>query len=129
MKKTIQSRKDIEILVKNFYDKVINDEMIGFIFNDVAKVNWDAHLPVMFDFWENVLLQNNKYSGNPMPLHVSLNQKIPLTKAHFDRWLKLFHETIDEYFEGDIATLAKQRSQSIATIMQIKIAESEKERR
>ncbi len=55
MKKDIENRKDIELLVRSFYDKVKADDTIGYIFNDIAKVNWEKHLPVMFDFWENVL--------------------------------------------------------------------------
>ena len=123
MKKDIQSRADIEILVRNFYNKVTNDKRIGFIFSEVAKVNWEKHLPVMFDFWENILLKTGNYSGNPMPLHMALNEKVPLTKEHFDKWLQLFNETLNEHFEGDIARQASQKAQSIATIMQIKIAQ------
>jgi len=56
MKKDIENRTDIEQLVRSFYDKVNTDDTIGYIFNDIAKVNWEKHFPVMFDFWENVLL-------------------------------------------------------------------------
>ena len=50
MKGDITNRKDIEQLINAFYDKVKKDAVIGFIFNDVAKVNWEVHLPVMYDF-------------------------------------------------------------------------------
>ncbi len=66
MKHDIENRKDIEQLINRFYDKVKQDNMIGFIFNDVAKVNWQKHLPVMYDFWENIIFLSNKYAGNPM---------------------------------------------------------------
>jgi hypothetical protein len=49
MNRDIENRKDIEQLINAFYDKVREDELIGFIFNDVAKVNWQKHLPVMYD--------------------------------------------------------------------------------
>ena len=58
-----------------------------------------------------------------MTTHMNLHALSPLAKPHFDRWKKLFLETIDEYFEGSNAELAKQRAVSIATMMQIKIIE------
>lgn len=125
MKKDIKTRADIELLVTNFYDKVKKDDIIGYIFNDVAKVNWDKHLPAMFNFWENVLLFTGEYTGNPMVIHQHLNKIIPLTPAHFKRWESLFLQTIDELFEGDKATLARQRAVSISTVMQIKIITKE----
>ena len=55
MKTDIRNRKDIEKLVNTFYDKVKTDDVIGYLFNDVAKVNWENHLPKMYNFWENIL--------------------------------------------------------------------------
>jgi len=37
----------------------------------------------MYDFWENIIFLTNKYSGNPMLVHMHLNQLIPLTKKTF----------------------------------------------
>ena len=121
MKDDIKTRKDIEHLINSFYDKVKRDEVIGFIFNDVAKVNWEKHLPVMYDFWESIIFSTGSYSGNPMLVHVHLNRLIPLTKKHFDQWLKLFTQTVDELFEGNNATRTKERAVNIATIIQSKI--------
>ena len=121
MKKDIENRDDIILLINTFYEKVKKDEIIGYIFNDVAKVNWDKHLPVMYDFWENVIFFTGSYTGNPMTAHKQLNQKTPLNTEHFQEWIKLFTKTVDELFEGDKAELTKQRAISIATVMQIKI--------
>jgi hemoglobin len=121
MKHDIESRKDVEQLVNLFYDIVKQDPVIGFIFNDVAKVNWDKHLPVMYDFWENIIFLTGKYSGNPMSVHLHLNEQVPLNTDHFKRWLELFTQTIDELFEGKKATLTKEKAISIATIMEAKI--------
>jgi len=121
MKKDIEERNDIELLVNSFYDKVKADPVIGFIFNDIAKVNWKKHLPVMYDFWENTLLFTGNYTGNPMEIHRRLNQVIPLTPAHFQQWLVLFTTTVDELFAGQKAELAKQRAISIAMLIQLKI--------
>jgi len=121
MKKDIESRDDIELLVKSFYEKVKIDPVIGSIFTDIARVNWEKHLPVMFDFWENTIFYTGSYLGNPMKSHQNLNRLFPLTKEHFSRWNQLFASTMDELFEGDKAVLAKQRAISISTVMQLKL--------
>ena len=121
MKSDIANRNDIILLVNTFYEKVKKDQVIGYIFNDVAKVNWEKHLPVMYDFWENVIFFTGAYTGNPMTAHKLLNNKTPLNAAHFQEWIKLFTQTVDELFEGEKAELTKQRAISIATVMQIKI--------
>lgn len=121
MKKDISTRADIELLITRFYDRVKADSTIGYIFTDVAKVNWDEHLPAMFNFWENVILFTGEYRGNPMAIHQQLNKVEPLTKAHFKKWEELFLQTIDEYFDGEKATLARQRALSISTVLQLKV--------
>jgi hemoglobin len=123
MKKDIQSRKDIIELVDRFYEVVRKDEILGIIFDDVAKVNWQKHLPVMYDFWENTLFYTGTYTGNPIQNHRQLNTKYPLTKAHFDQWISLFNTIVNELFEGEKADLAKQRALNIATVLQIKVAQ------
>jgi hemoglobin len=126
MKKDIENRQDIEILVNKFYDKVKLDEVIGFIFNDIVKVNWEKHLPRMYDFWENTIFYTGTYTGNPMEIHKHLNRVVPLSTEQFLRWNKLFVLTVDENFDGNHASVAKQRAISISTVMQIKIIEENK---
>ena len=123
MKKDIENRDDIIRLVNTFYDKVKPDETIGYFFNRVVDVNWEKHLPVMYNFWENIIFHAGGYSGNPMKHHMELHEKSPMKKEHFNRWIQLFNETVDELFEGAHAEQAKQRALSIATVMQINIAQ------
>lgn len=118
----ISSRTDIELLIKKFYEKLLMDPDVGFIFTDVAKINLETHLPKLVDFWEDQLLGSRKYMGNPMRIHLDLHRQEPLVKAHFDKWLAHFNDTVDEYFSGLKAHLAKERALSIATVMQIKTA-------
>lgn len=127
MKKDIGNREDIERMVNRFYKKVIADPQIGFIFTDVAKVNWEKHLPVMYDFWENSLFYTGSYTGNPLKMHQHLNRVIPLQSEHFEQWTTLFNETVDELFEGEKAGLAKQRAYSISTVIRLKLKEGESE--
>jgi len=123
-KKDIQSRADIELLIRSFYNKALVDEQIAFIFTDIAKINLDVHFPHLFDFWENILLKPNGYKRDVMKAHLDLNIKVALTAEHFQQWLKLFHETVDELFEGEKANAAKNKATSIATVMQVKLYSS-----
>ncbi len=122
MKSDISTSEDIKTLINSFYEKVKVDETIGYIFNDVAHVNWDHHLPKMYAFWEFLLLSRDTYTGNPMAVHQNLHEKVTLKEAHFDQWLHLFHETVDEHFEGQIAEDAKSRSSLIALTWKPKFA-------
>jgi hemoglobin len=120
MKKDLEGREDIRLLIGSFYTKVRQDELIGPIFNEVAKVDWEHHLPIMYDFWEGILFHTGGYAGNPMKVHRQLHEKFPLEQIHFERWLKIFRETLDEHFEGPVTEQAKQRALSIATMIRLK---------
>lgn len=117
----ITTREDVELLVDQFYAKVLDDHKLGYIFKDVAKIDLKNHMPTMYDFWESTLFHKTLYRGNPMKIHLDLNEKEKLKKAHFDQWLRLFNETVDQFFTGEKAELAKTRALSIATVMQIKL--------
>lgn len=120
-KADIASRVDIELVIRKFYDKLLGDEVVGFLFTDVVPLNLSEHLPKLVDFWEDQLLRTQKYNGNPMRVHMDLHLKEPLKKEYFDRWLLLFNQTVDSHFSGLKAHLAKERALSIATVMQIKL--------
>jgi hemoglobin len=124
MNRDIETRDDIELLIRQFYEKVKRDSVIGYIFTDLARVNWDKHLPVMFDFWENTLFFTGTYTGNPMKSHQRLHQLYRLNEKHFLQWVQLFTSTVDELFAGEKAELAKQRAISISTVMRIKIIQN-----
>jgi hemoglobin len=126
IKRDITTREDIALLMNIFYGRLLADENINYIFTDVAKIDMKLHIPIIVDFWESVLLNKNIYHNNTMKIHMDLNEKAPLTKTHFNVWLNHFNKTVDELFEGNIALLAKQRAKSVATVMQIKIAQNKK---
>jgi hemoglobin len=104
---------DVRQLVDTFYGKVRQDELLAPIFETVIGNNWDHHLTRMTDFWSTLLLYTRKFNDDPLTKHLPL----ALTKDHFDRWLLLFHATLDELFKGQIAENAKKRAYSIARIM------------
>lgn len=121
MKPDISNRDDIERIVNVFYEKVKTDEEIGFFFSKVIPIDWDKHLPKMCAFWENILFFTGEYEGNPIATHRNLNQQHATSHIHFQRWMELFDETIDEYFKGVNAEKMKAHSKSIATVMMQKL--------
>ncbi len=121
MKKDIENRHDIELLVNTFYNKVKTNKVIGHIFNDIAKVDWDTHLPKMYSFWASLLLGEHSFSDNPMQKHIELSKLTSMTETEFSEWLMLFTQTTDELFEGEKANEAKTRAANIARLMLHKI--------
>lgn len=118
----ISTREDIKTLIDAFYGTVVKDELLGPIFNDVANVNWEHHLPIMYDFWEFLLLGGKNYTGNPIQKHFDLHQRAPLNSAHFDRWLETFKSTVDAHFSGPVADDAKFRAFSISEVWKPKFS-------
>ncbi|MFM7666995.1 MAG: dephospho-CoA kinase, partial [Bacteroidota bacterium] len=106
-KKELESRADISFLVQTFYMRVLNDEMLSPFFK---KLDFDRHLPKMIDFWCFVLLGESGYSTNVIEKHLHM----PLKEEHFEQWLNLFHQTLNQYFEGENVETAKQRAFTIA---------------
>lgn len=119
--KDITNRYDIELLVDEFYKKVTQDDIVGFFFTDVVKLDWTKHIPVMYNFWETTLLGKIKCKGNPMLKQIALNQKQNMKTAHFERWLELWEKTIKDNFKGDKAEDAIRRAQQIGSLMKYKI--------
>jgi hemoglobin len=117
LKKDIKTEEDIKLLVNNFYSKVSKNILLAPFFNQSMQTNWEKHLAVMYDFWSSVLLGTMKYTGLPFPKHMSL----PIEKIHFDQWLKLFFDTVEEHFEGPVAEEAKRRASLIAKTFQFKL--------
>lgn len=110
----IDTREDIKILVDRFYEKVNKDPLLAPVF---SHVHWPHHLPIMYNFWSSMLLDDQSYRGNPLQRHLHL----AIEQDHFSQWLKLFKETVDEMFEGNKAEEVKMRAQSIAGIFQLKM--------
>jgi len=123
MKKDIENREDLHKLLTSFYNRLLADKSISYLFTDVAQIDLPHHLDILVNFWDSVLFQNDVYRKNAMQPHLILNQKSPLQKHHFETWLRYFNQTVDELFEGEKAFLAKERALSIATVMQIKISQ------
>jgi hemoglobin len=110
----IETRADCERLVRAFYGKALDDPIIGYIFTDVAKLDLEAHVPRIASFWETILLGARSYGGGAFRPHAQIHAKSPLREGHFDRWLFLWRETVDELFAGPRAEIAKAHAERVA---------------
>lgn len=117
MEKDIEGFEDVQLLVNTFYDKVREDELLADIFNSKIQEKWPEHLEKMYRFWQTVLLEEHTYIGSPFLPHA----KLPVSKEHFERWLKLFGETVDMLFTGDKAERAKWQGERMAAMFHSKI--------
>ncbi len=107
----IEKREDIILLVDTFYEKVKKDQLLSPVFQ---QVDWPSHMPIMYNFWSSMLLGDQTYQGKPFQKHIHL----VIDSSHFDRWLILFGQTVDELFEGERAGEVKDRARSIAGVFQ-----------
>jgi len=117
MKNDIKNIDDIKLMVDSFYRKIREDELLKDIFNNKIGDRWPEHLEKMFRFWQTVLLDEHTYYGSPFLPHA----KLPISKEHFEEWLKLFYETVDELFSGEKAQRAKWQGERMAVMFHSKI--------
>lgn len=113
----LQGPAEIEILVNAFYERVKDDELLGFIFEKVAAVDWASHLPRMYAFWEKVLFRTGSYTGNPLAVHARLLPLTSMGRPQFDRWLEIFQETVNDLFAGPNAEHIKNSASDMANVI------------
>lgn len=124
MKKDIEDRDDIYVLVKTFYKKLMNDDLMRHFFEDFQNpTHLETHLQTLVDFWDNILFYSGGYRKNAMLPHLKMQQQKPFSEKHFNSWISMFNRSVDEHFQGENSHAAKSRALSIATVMKIKIFE------
>ena len=127
MNKELENREDIYQLVKLFYVKLMNDDLMCHFFEDFKDpIHLEEHLQTLVDFWDNMLFYSGTYQKNAMRPHIDLQALKPFEDIHFQQWLLHFETSIDTLFMGEMAHTAKSRANSIATVMKIKVLEQRK---
>ena len=125
MKKQIENRSDLQLLVRTFYAKIRADQEIGFFFNETIT-DWEEHLEKLTDFWDMNVFGTKNYHGNPIIAHNAVDKKFDqqITSNIFGIWLNYWFATIDELFEGENAEILKRRAQKMSTFLFMNIFES-----
>lgn len=114
----ITARADVSELVHAFYSKIRKDDLLGPIFEShIPDELWPEHLDKLTDFWETNLFGIAKFRGSPSKKHINVDRNLQytLTPNHFGKWLQLWFETIDELYEGELASKAKDTARRMAT--------------
>lgn len=113
----LNTRSDIDALLRTFYSRALIDEELAEPFTELREQGLESHLPVMCDFWETVLFGTKSYRGSALTVHKGLHKTHPLTVAHFQRWLALWIEVVEERHTGPIATRAVLQGSRMARAM------------
>ena len=119
--KDIETAADIQHLVDSFYDRVRQDATLGTVFNNIIGDDWSHHLPILYSFWSMVLLDTGGYTGQVIAKHIAVHQQMPLSEAHFSRWLQLWEETLNQNFSGPRADEARKRARLMMDLIRLKL--------
>ena len=82
----LTTRRQIHDLVVAFYRELVNDVVLGPVFEEVAEVDWSHHIPLLIDYWCRILLGDQSYQGTLLMAHRRVHDLQPFTTEHFDRW-------------------------------------------
>lgn len=110
----LAGRADVERLLRAFYARAFADPVLGPVF---TRLDLEAHLPVIADFWERTLFGTGHYAGRAMAVHRALHGRTPLTGVHFERWLALWHHALDAGFAGPVTERARSQAERAAAAM------------
>jgi hemoglobin len=121
-KQDICKPEDISRLVAYFYERLLGDVKIAYIFTEVMQIDLAEHLPIIASFWESSLLGTGDYRGNAMRPHLELHRKSPLMDELFEVWLGHWFASIDSLFAGEKAEEAKTKATNIAALMKFKVS-------
>ncbi len=115
--KELTSADDLLLLFRAFYARAGKDEFLSPFF---ATLNLETHLPHIISFWESLLFGAGTYSGDMMGAHIRVHESRAMQTRDFEQWVKLLHQTTDDFFEGEKATELKNRAQQIAQLLSLK---------
>ena len=121
MLRDIESKEDIEQVIRLFYDKVLSNDLLKHFFTQAVQTNFEKHIPIMINFWENAIFYTGSYTGNPLESHRHIHASFPFKEEHFSLWLYYFVSAIDELFAGTNADSLKQKATSISAVMKLKL--------
>ena len=116
MAQTGLDEERLSALVHRFCAKIRADAVLGPLFAERIR-GWELHLARMVAFWSSVALMTGTYHGAPVPKHASL----PVSWAHFERWLVLFRETARETCPPAGAAHVIERAERIARSLHIAV--------
>lgn len=103
------SHKDIATVIDTFYRRVEKDELLKEPFGSVH--DWPEHIENLTHFWW-IRLGGDSYRPvqyNPIEKHFLAG----FNREFLGRWLKLFHQTLDEKLTPEQADMWKSLSEQM----------------
>ena len=93
----------IDDVVAQFYARIRADAELGPVFfasitEDADR--WAAHEEKIARFWRNAILFEREYHGSPQQIH---SMRPMIKPAHFEIWLGLFDEVLNDVLPADLA--------------------------
>jgi hemoglobin len=116
-------RGAIKIMVRTFYEKLLQDDVVGPYFvkqlgNDLNSGKWKAHFKRLEKFWFSLMNGVEEYKGDPMGAHFGIGE---LYEETFERWLEIFKAHVYEHFAPEIAEKFYTKSEMIAMRFMIEL--------
>lgn len=107
----------LEMVTRQYVDVVQDDTLEPYFNFNPGFIDWQAHIATVADYWNHVLLLTPDYDIDTIENHRKLHEHVPFTPELFDRWLQIFHDTIDGGWTGPTAHTAKKRATGMAWAM------------
>lgn len=116
MKYDTITKKNIRRMIDQFYSQVLKDELLSSFFiqklgDEMISDKWLAHLKLLTDFWASVILEDTNYKGQPIKPHIQMKD---LKRESFERWVKVFFESVDKYYTKESADIFKAHAKEIS---------------
>jgi hemoglobin len=114
----LDSAEEVFEMVTRQYVDVGQDDLLQPYFDfGPGFIDWQAHIRTVSDYWCHVLLYAPGYDVDAIERHRHLHDRAPFTPELFDRWLQIFHDTVDGGWSGPNAAVAKKRATGMAWAM------------
>lgn len=114
----LDTRDEIFEMVTRQYADITQDDLLEPYFDfGPGFIDWKAHIATVTDYWCHVVLREGEYDVNTLENHRQLHEQSPFTPELFDRWLQIFHDTVNGGWSGPNADAANERGTGMAWAM------------
>ena len=104
----------IDGFIDCFYARVFKDPLLAPVFLTQAGIDPAVHIPHIKAYWRKMLLGDSAYSRHMMQKHRNLHRAGPLAQQHYDRWLLLFEQALDESAPSELIDRARMLGRRVA---------------
>lgn len=109
-------RASVEKMVRSFYERLVQDDVVGPYFikvlgSDLKNDKWYEHFKTLDKFWLLLMEGEEGYMGDPFGPHAFIGE---LYAETFERWLKIFKAHINEHYEKEIADKFYKKAEVLA---------------